>query len=127
MSEAAESAKLMGRLMDCIDHLSLFENDRDACQALHDGLFRMAALFRDGSGSLADFAEGLALTLGRLSHTERGLQGPALLACKACLDLLGWQVELNDPHMDDGEQAELLARLSECCAQPSRITTASAA
>lgn len=127
MSEAVESAKLMGRLLDCIDHLSLFENDRDAYQALHDDLLRMAALFRDGSGSLATFAERMASAFGRLLHADHGLQGPAPMACKACLDLLGWQVELNDPHMDDAEQAELLARLGDCYAQPLQVATASAA
>ncbi|WP_426149599.1 hypothetical protein [Pseudomonas sp. DC3000-4b1] len=127
MSEVAESAKLMGRLLDCMEHLSLLENDRDACQALHDNLFRLAALFQEGDGSLATFAERMALALGRLLYAEQGLQGPALMACKACLDLLGWQVELNDPHMDDAEQAELLARLAECCTRALHGATASAA
>ncbi|WP_263264964.1 hypothetical protein [Pseudomonas sp. RIT-PI-S] len=114
-----DSARLVIRLVDCIDHLRLFPNDRDACQMLHRGLEQLATASEASQPNpTAGFAAELAALLA-YECAERGPEGAALQALKQCLDLLSWQVELSDPQhgltMDCSEQRELLATLALSC------------
>ncbi|MBA1242657.1 hypothetical protein [Pseudomonas japonica] len=117
-SLCVEAEGLTTRLIDCIDHLRAFPNDQDACTALQRALEQLASGAAETQGPIAAFARALAAFLAR-DRAELCLRGDALLALKQCVDLLSWQVELNDPRhglaMDCSEQRELLATLAGCC------------
>lgn len=121
-SACAEAEGLTARLVDCIDHLRAFPTDQDACKALRDGLEQLANHAGQAPGPIAGFARELAAFLAR-DRAEQCLRGDALYALKQCVDLLSWQVELNDPRhglaMDCSEQRELLATLAGCCQRES--------
>ena len=111
-----ECLALLDRSQDCLAHLEMIADDKDALKGLQTTLRSLtekavgAALH-----STAAFARQLQEQLE--SHGDGLLQHEALRTLKDCLGLLAWQLELIDPRtgeltMDDSEQHELLTRLA---------------
>lgn len=111
-----ECLTLLDRCEDCLAHLEMIADDKDALSGLQTTL-----------GSLTDKALGAALhsTAGFASQLQHQLlslgdgqlRHETLRTLKDCLGLLAWQLELIDPQtgelaMDDSEQLDLLARLT---------------
>ncbi|BAP46191.1 hypothetical protein NJC40_17315 [Pseudomonas sp. 21LCFQ02] len=112
-----ECLRLLDRSEDCLAHLEMIANDKDAIKGLQSTLRSLtekavgAALHSTASfaGQLQQQLEGLG---------DDMLQHEALRTLRDCLGLLAWQLELIDPQtgelgMDDSEQHELLNRLAD--------------
>ncbi|WP_397452688.1 hypothetical protein [Pseudomonas sp. NA-150] len=108
-----ESQTLLAKSEECLSHLELFVNDRDAIECLLSALLTLAnkanELALDG---ITDFALRIHRLLS-LAYPHTCLQGEALLTLKNCFTLLAWQLELVDADtgvllLDDHEQLELL-------------------
>ncbi|MGV8864634.1 MAG: hypothetical protein ACOH2R_11850 [Pseudomonas sp.] len=108
-----ESQTLLAKSEECLSHLDLFINDKDAVECLLGGLLTLAnkanLLTLDG---ITDFALRIHRLLS-LAYPRTCLHGEALAALKNCFTLLAWQLELVDADtgillLDDHEQLELL-------------------
>lgn len=116
----AETQQLMTRADECLSHLDLISDDRDAIECLLGTLQQIAGKADTASvQSIAGFARQLRYLLYFASAAGR-LQPKALLTLRQCLSLLSWQVELVDPlsgllPLDDSEQQELLEQFGCCC------------
>lgn len=115
-----EAQQLMMRAEECLSHLELIGDDKDAIECLLGTLQQMAGK-ADAASILpiASFARQLRYLLYFASAAGR-LQPKALLCLRQCVSLLSWQVELVDPltgrlPLDDSEQHELLDRFGCCC------------
>ncbi|MFJ3486068.1 hypothetical protein ACIPL1_22120 [Pseudomonas sp. NPDC090202] len=115
-----ESQVLMGRADECLHHLELIGDDRDAIECLLNTLQQLAGKADVAQiSAIAGFARQLRYLLYFASAAGR-LQPKALLSLRQCLSLLSWQVELIDPEtgllpLDDSEQHELLEQFGCCC------------
>ncbi|TDV72122.1 hypothetical protein [Pseudomonas sp. LP_7_YM] len=117
----SEAYPLVSRADECLSHLELIRDDRDAIDCLLDTLRQIAGKADVAAvPSIASFAR-------QIRHLLHGasVAGPLLpntLVClRQCLCLLSWQVELVDPltgllPLDDSEQKELLEHLRCFCA-----------
>jgi len=116
----AETQQLMTRADECLSHLDLISDDRDAIECLLGTLQKVAGLADTAAvPAIAGFARQLRYLLYFASAAGR-LQPKALLTLRQCLSLLSWQVELVDPlsgllPLDDSEQQELLEQFGCCC------------
>lgn len=108
-----ESQTLLAKSEECLSHLELFTNDKDAIECLLGTLFTLAhkrdALALD---DITDFSLRIHRLLS-LAHPLIRLQGEALHTLRNCFTLLAWQLELVDANtgmllLDDSEQLELL-------------------
>ncbi|MDB6142205.1 MAG: hypothetical protein JWP80_1249 [Pseudomonas sp.] len=108
-----ESQTLIAKSEECLSHLELFVNDKDAIECLLGALLTLAhkadALTLDG---ITDFSLRIHRLLS-LAYPQTCLQGEALRTLKDCFTLLAWQLELVDADtgillLDDNEQLELL-------------------
>ncbi|MEB0040933.1 MULTISPECIES: hypothetical protein [unclassified Pseudomonas] len=104
---------LLTKSDECLSHLELFTNDKDAIECLLGTLLTLAhkadALGLDG---ITDFSLRINRLLS-LAYPHISLQGDTLRALKNCFTLLAWQLELIDADtglllLDDSEQVELL-------------------
>ena len=116
----SDSQHLLHRADECLSHLELINDDKDAIEALLAALQRIAGLADAASvGPVAGFSRQLRYLLYFAGATGR-LQPKALVLLRQCLSLLSWQVELIDPvtgllPLDDHEQHELLEQFGCCC------------
>jgi chemotaxis protein histidine kinase CheA len=114
-----ETHVLLDRANECLSHLELISDDRDAIECLLSTLQRIAGEADNaGIGTITRFARHLRYLLYFVNATGL-IQPNALNSLKDCLALLAWQVELIDPRtgllpMDECEQRELLEQLGGC-------------
>ncbi|MDH0748677.1 hypothetical protein N5D61_20340 [Pseudomonas sp. GD03842] len=115
-----DAQQLMTRAEECLTHLELIGDDKDAIECLLGTLQRIAGRADAASVQpIAGFARQLRYLLYFASAAGR-LQPKALVSLRQCLSLLAWQVELVDPAtgglpLDDTEQRELLDQFGCCC------------
>ncbi|MDB6051025.1 MAG: hypothetical protein JWR17_3771 [Pseudomonas sp.] len=109
-----EAQTLLAKSEECLIHLELFANDKDAIECLLGVLLSLAnkadSLALDG---ITDFSLRINRLLS-LAYPHVSVQGAALGALKNCFTLLAWQLELVDSNtglllLDDGEQFQLLS------------------
>lgn len=112
--------RLVNRADECLSHLELIGDDKDAIECLLGTLQQLASK-ADAAAvpSIAGFARQLRCLLYFASASGR-LLPKALASLSQCLSLLSWQVELVDPFtgllpLDDSEQQELLEQFGCCC------------
>ena len=111
---------LMTRADECLSHLEMISDDKDAVECLLSSLQHIAGKADTASvTAVAAFARQLRYLLYFASSVGR-LQPKALLSLRQCLSLLSRQIELVDPMtgqlpLDDSEQHELLEQFGCCC------------
>jgi len=116
----SDSQHLMTRANECLSHLELISDDKDAIECLLGTLQQIAGKADVASvKTVAGFARQLRYLLYFASAAGR-LQLKALVSLRECLSLLSWQIELVDPvtgllPLDDHEQRELLEQFGCCC------------
>jgi hypothetical protein len=116
----SDSRTLMCRAGDCLDHLALISDDRDAMEGLLTALQQLAGqAFIHGIETLYEFAQELSGLIS-LATAAGHLHPAARLTLEHCLALMGWQLELIDPHtgslpLDDSEQRALLGVFACLC------------
>jgi hypothetical protein len=116
----SDSHVLMCRAGDCLDHLALISDDRDAMEGLLTALQQLAAqACTHGIQTLSAFARELS-GLIRLASASGHLHPLVRHTLEHCMALMGWQLELIDPHtgllaLDDSEQRALLGVLACLC------------
>ena len=115
-----DSHRLLHRADECLSHLEMINDDKDAIEALLGALQRIAGK-ADAAGvaPVAGFSRQLRYLLYFAGATGR-LQPKALVLLRQCLSLLSWQIELVDPltgvlPLDEHEQHELLEQFGCCC------------
>jgi hypothetical protein len=116
----SDTHHLLNRADECLSHLELISDDRDAVECLLVTLQQIAAM-ADAAGvsGVASFARQLRYLLYFAGASGR-LLPKALVSLRQCLALLSWQVELIDPFtgvllLDEDEQQELLEQFGCCC------------
>jgi chemotaxis protein histidine kinase CheA len=115
----SETQMLLGRADECLNHLELINDDRDAIECLLGTLHRIAGEAGiAGVETITGFARQLRYLLYFANASGR-LPPKALGSLKGCMALLAWQVELIDPRtgllpLDNSEQQELLEQFG-CC------------
>ncbi|MGE6387165.1 hypothetical protein ACQKEN_16070 [Pseudomonas sp. NPDC078416] len=108
-----DTQTLMCRADECLSHLELISDDRDAMECLLTTLQQLAGKAdTHGVETVAGFARHLRYLL-YFANAAGQLQPEALHGLKRCFELLAWQLELIDPHtgslaLDDSEQCGLL-------------------
>ncbi|MEA9993062.1 hypothetical protein QN382_04165 [Pseudomonas sp. 10B1] len=108
-----EAQKLLAKSDECLSHLELFANDKDAIECLLGTLLTLAHKADElGLDGITDFSLRISRLLS-LAYPHTTLQGDALRALENCFTLLAWQLELVDATtgllpLDDSEQVELL-------------------
>jgi chemotaxis protein histidine kinase CheA len=113
-----EAQTLLARSEDCLSHLHLIHNDEEAIQCLLGSLSNLAQTAADhGVAPLCEFSRHVHKLLHQAQRSI-DLNERLLEVIKGCLTLMAWQLELIDPHdgqlhMDDSEQALLIAALAE--------------
>ncbi|WP_296257068.1 MULTISPECIES: hypothetical protein [unclassified Pseudomonas] len=117
----SETHHMVDRADECLSHLELIGDDKDAIECLL-GTLQLIAGKADAAAlpSIAGFARQLRHLLYAASVGGR-LLPKALEALRECLSLLSWQVELVDPFtgllpLDDSEQQLLLEQFGCYCA-----------
>ena len=116
----SHTQQLLTRADECLNHLELISDDKDAIECMLSTLQRIAGMADAASVKpIAGFSRQLRYLLYFASAAGR-LQPKALVSLRQCLSLLSWQVELVDPQsglllMDDTEQHELLEQFGCCC------------
>ena len=109
-----EAQILLTKSDDCLTHLELFTNDKDAIECLLSALLSIA---NKADGLAIDGITDFSLRINRLlsmAYPHINLQGDALRTLKNCFTLLAWQLELIDTGtgmllLDNDEQFELLS------------------
>jgi hypothetical protein len=116
----SDTQTLMCRAEDCLSHLELISDDRDAMECLLTTLQQLAGKAQThGVERVCDFARQLRYLL-YFAGAAGKLQPKALPALKHCFVLMAWQLELIDPHtgslaLDDSEQRGLLDAFASHC------------
>lgn len=116
----SDTQTLMCRAEDCLSHLELISDDRDAMECLLTTLQQLAGKAQThGVETVCDFARQLRYLLNFATAAGQ-LQPKALPALKHCFVLMAWQLELIDPHtgslmLDDSEQRGLLEAFACQC------------
>jgi chemotaxis protein histidine kinase CheA len=128
----SESETLLLRSEECLAHLELIADDRDAIDCLLASL-RNLTVKADVAcvERIAAFTRQLHDLLDA-ACPRVALQGDPLHTLKSCITLLAWQIEFIDRRsgqmpLDDSEQRELLERLAFQCGLDSPQTWASQA
>ncbi|MCU0071640.1 hypothetical protein N8H71_08565 [Pseudomonas koreensis] len=108
-----EAEMLLAKSEECLSHLQLISNDKDAIDCMLSTLLKLA----NKAGALAlDAVSEFSLHLhGLLAQAQDhvDLHAQALTALKDCLTLIAWQLELIDPRtgqlsLDESEQVSLI-------------------
>jgi hypothetical protein len=116
----SDTQTLMFRADECLSHLELISDDRDAMECMLTTLQQVAGKADvAGVAPMAVFARQLRYLLYFASAAGR-LQPKALLSLRECLSLMSWQIELVDPTtgalpLDDHEQHDLLEQFGAHC------------
>ena len=108
-----EAEKLLAKTEECLSHLQLISNDKDAIDCMLSTLLKLAnkadAL---GLEAVSEFSLHLHGLLNQVQgHVD--LHAQALEALKDCFTLMAWQLELIDPStgqlgLDESEQVTLI-------------------
>ena len=116
----SDAQRLMVRADECLSHLELISDDKDAIECLLGTLQQIAGK-SDAAHvqAVTSFARQLRYLLYFAVAAGR-LQPKALISLRQCLSLLSWQIELVDPvtgqlPLDDSEQQHLLEQFGCCC------------
>jgi hypothetical protein len=114
-----EAQALLTRSEECLAHLELIGDDKDAIECLLDSLQKIAGeADRAQVTAIGSYARQLRYLL-YFAHAAARVQPKTLLSLRSCFALLAWQIELIDPTtgqllLDDQEQQELLEQFG-CC------------
>ncbi|WP_178115767.1 hypothetical protein [Pseudomonas sp. SLFW] len=116
----SDTPQLLSRADECLSHLELISDDRDAIECLLVTLQQVAGKAdKAGVCGVGSFARQLRYLLYFAAASGR-LLPKALASLRQCLALLSWQVELVDPFtgvllLDEDEQQALLEQFGCCC------------
>lgn len=116
----SDAQQLANRADECLNHLELISDDKDAIECLLRTLQQIAG---KADKACVEPIAGLARQLRYLLYFASAagrLQPGALLSLRECLCLLSWQIELVDPltgllPLDVSEQQDLLEQLGCNC------------
>jgi hypothetical protein len=120
-----ESQMLLSKCQECVAHLELISDDKDAVDCLLGTLFKLSETAENALiPCTAQFARQLRAVLC-VAYPKVSLTDEALKTLEHCLTLLAWQLELIDPQsgqllLDDSEQTELLDHFAATCGLPER-------
>jgi hypothetical protein len=108
-----EAETLLAKSEECLNHLQLISNDKDAIDCLLSSLLKLAN--RADALALEAVSEFSLHIHGLLNHTHSpiDLHDQALGALKECFTLMAWQLELIDQttgqlSLDETEQTTLI-------------------
>ncbi|MGW8465575.1 hypothetical protein [Pseudomonas sp. CLCA07] len=108
-----EAETLLAKSEECLSHLQLISNDKDAIDCMLSSLLKLAS--RADALALEAVSEFSLHIHGLLNHTHNqiDLHDQALGALKECFTLMAWQLELIDQttgqlSLDDTEQTSLI-------------------
>ena len=112
-----EAESLLARSEECLSHLQLISNDKDAIDCILSTLLKLAS--KADALALAAVSEFSLHIHGLLNHAQQQteLHDQALLALKDCFTLMAWQLELIDQRtgqlsLDHSEQSALIEALA---------------
>ncbi|MCY0110451.1 hypothetical protein NQF78_19285 [Pseudomonas monsensis] len=108
-----EAETLLAKSEECLSHLQLISNDKDAIDCMLSTLLKLAS--RAQALALEAVSE-FSLNIHDLliqAQDQIDLHEQALQALQDCLTLMAWQLELVDPStgqlsLDESEQASLI-------------------
>lgn len=115
-----DTQTLMHRADECLSHLELISDDRDAMECLLATLQQLAGKADDaGIPTICGFARQIRYLL-YFTSAAGNMAPEALLSLRRCLSLLSWQLELIDPTtgllpLDESEQHDLLEQFACHC------------
>lgn len=115
----SDAQVLLARSEECLAHLELISDDKDAIECLLDSLQKIAGeADKAHVCAIGSYARQLRYLL-YFAHAAARIHPMTLLSLRSCFSLLAWQVELIDPAtgtllLDDEEQQELLEQFG-CC------------
>ncbi|KAA0974515.1 hypothetical protein [Pseudomonas sp. ANT_H12B] len=108
-----EAETLLAKTEECLSHLQLISNDKDAIDCMLSTLLKLAS--KADALALEAVSEFTLHIHGLLNHAQNhmDLHDQALGALKDCLTLIAWQLELIDQKtgqlsLDDSEQTSLI-------------------
>ncbi|AWY40423.1 hypothetical protein DKY63_11175 [Pseudomonas putida] len=108
-----EAESLLAKTEECLSHLQLISNDRDAIDCMLSTLLKLAS--KADALALAAVSEFSLHIHSLLTHAQghMDLHDEALSALKDCLTLIAWQLELIDQKtgqlsLDESEQTTLI-------------------
>jgi len=108
-----EAETLLAKSEECLSHLQLISNDKDAIDCMRSTLLKLAA--RAEALALEAVSEFSLHIHSLLNHAPDhiDLHAQALDALKDCFTLMAWQIELVDHNtgqlsLDTSEQASLI-------------------
>ncbi|WGK89019.1 hypothetical protein [Pseudomonas migulae] len=109
----AEAEILLAKSEECLSHLQLISNDKDAIECMLSTLLKLAN--KADALALVAVSEFSLHIHGLLNHAQNhvDLHAQALDALKDCFTLMAWQLELIDQttgqlSLDDSEQTSLI-------------------
>lgn len=108
-----EAETLLAKSEECLSHLQLISNDKDAIDCMLSSLLKLAS--KADALSLEAVSEFSLHIHGLLNHAQghMELNDQALCALKDCFTLMAWQLELIDQttgqlSLDESEQTSLI-------------------
>ena len=108
-----EAEMLLAKSEECLSHLQLISNDKDAIDCMMSTLLKLAS--KADALALVAVSEFSLHIHGLLNHAQNrvDLHDQALIALKDCFTLMAWQLELIDQStgllgLDDSEQTSLI-------------------
>ncbi|TDV45843.1 hypothetical protein EDF87_10853 [Pseudomonas helmanticensis] len=109
----AEAEKLLAKSEECLSHLQLISNDKDAIECMLGTLLKLA---RQAEALALEAISEFSLhiySLLNLPQDRIDLHEQALQALQDCFTLMAWQLELIDQKtgqlsLDESEQASLI-------------------
>ncbi|KAE9641436.1 hypothetical protein EJA70_21910 [Pseudomonas sp. PB103] len=108
-----EAETLLAKSEECLSHLQLISNDKDAIECMLSTLLKLAS--KADALALQAISEFSLHLHGLLNHAqdEVDLHAQALNALQDCFTLMAWQLELVDQttgqlSLDDSEQTSLI-------------------
>ncbi|UCR83576.1 hypothetical protein [Pseudomonas chlororaphis] len=112
-----EAEALLAKSVECLNHLNLIKNDRDAIDCMLSTLLKLAEK-TDALAlrSTAEFSRQVHALLDH-SHPHPDMNEQILDTLGECFSLMAWQLELVDPvtgqlNLDGNEQATLIESLA---------------
>ena len=115
----SDAQTLLARAEECLAHLELISDDKDAIEGLLDSLQKIAGeADRAQVAPVAGFARQLRYLL-YFAHAAARIHPVTLESLRCCFSLLAWQIELIDPDtgqllLDEQEPKQLLEHFG-CC------------
>lgn len=108
-----EAETLLAKSEECLSHLQLISNDKDAIDCMLSTLLKLAS--KADALALVAVSEFSLHIHGVLNQAQyhADLHDQALVALKDCFTLMAWQLELIDPStgqlgLDESEQVSLI-------------------